>query len=56
MVQSTEPRLPVKGDVPQKLADNVAIWTEIKSLADKFGCMSLGEGAPNLMPHPHLVD
>jgi hypothetical protein len=28
----------------------------MKSLNDKFGCTSLGEGAPNLMPPKFLIE
>ena len=42
--------------VPKKLSDNVAVWSEMKDLAVKYGCLSLGEGAPNLMPPQFLID
>lgn len=41
---------------PQKLQDNIAVWSEMKDLATKYSCLSLGEGAPNLMPPQFLID
>ena len=39
---------------PKRLADNIAVWSEMKELANKYNCLSLGEGAPNLNPPPFL--
>lgn len=41
---------------PKKLSDNIAVWSEMKDLAVKHGALSLGEGAPNLMPPQFLLD
>lgn len=30
-----------------KLDDNMAVWQELKEIAMKYGCTSLGEGAPH---------
>ena len=38
------------GPHPKKLNDNIAVWSEMKDLMVKYKCLSLGEGAPNLMP------
>ena len=40
---------------PQKLEDNIALWSEMKELEVKYNCLSLGEGAPNLMPPQFLI-
>jgi len=53
MVESSiEKKLPQEGQYPEKLqhVGTIEVWTEIKQLVDKFGCTSLGEGAPNLLP------
>ena len=42
--------------MPKKLSDNVAVWSEMKDLAIKYKDLSLGEGAPNLMPPQFLLD
>ena len=39
---------------PKRLTDNIAVWSEMKELAAKYKCLSLGEGAPNLMPPKFL--
>mmetsp|Transcript_24840 Transcript_24840/g.33252 ORF Transcript_24840/g.33252 Transcript_24840/m.33252 type:complete len:445 (+) Transcript_24840:43-1377(+) len=44
------------GEHPQKLSDNIAVWSEMKDLMVKYNCLSLGEGAPNLMPPQFLID
>ena len=31
---------------PQKLKDNIAVWSEMKDLVVKYKGLSLGEGAP----------
>ena len=41
---------------PQRLADYTAVWSEMKDLAGKYGCLSLGEGAPNLAPPKFLLE
>jgi len=57
MVESSN-KLPQPGQYPEKLqhVGTVEVWTEIKQLSDKFGCTSLGEGAPNLLPPQFLRD
>jgi len=44
------------GDAPQRLSDNIAVWSEMKDLMVKYGALSLGEGAPNLMPPDFLIE
>lgn len=58
MVETAPKGLPVDGQYPEKLqhVGTIEVWTEIKQLADKFKCTSLGEGAPNLMPPQFLRD
>lgn len=41
---------------PQKLSDNIALWSEMKDLMVKYKCLSLGEGAPNYMPPVFLQE
>lgn len=41
---------------PDRIDDNVAIWIEFKELAEKYGCLSLGEGAPGGNPPSFLRD
>lgn len=42
-------------DHPKKLNDNIAVWSEMKDLCVKYSCLSLGEGAPNVMPPQFLI-
>ena len=46
----------IKSSSTKKLSDNVAVWSEMKDLAIKYQDLSLGEGAPNLMPPQFLLD
>ena len=46
----------IMGAHPRKLQDNIAVWSEMKDLQIKYSCLSLGEGAPNLMPPQFLID
>jgi len=39
-----------------KLDDNLNVWQEFKLLGLKYGCPSLGEGAPHFSPPKFLVD
>ena len=41
---------------PHRVDDNVAVWAEFKYLADKYNCLSLGEGAPAANPPQFLQD
>ena len=41
---------------PQKLEDTIAVWSEMNELAKKYGCLSLGEGAPGYPPPRFLKD
>ncbi len=41
---------------PNRIDDNVAIWTEFKELTLKYNCLSLGEGAPGHNPPNFLKD
>lgn len=47
---------PVDQEHPQKLKDNIAVWSEMKDLQKKYGCLSLGEGAPSLQPPEFLIE
>ena len=44
------PLIETVGDHPEKLRDYIAVWSEMKDLMAKYQCLSLGEGATNLMP------
>ena len=46
--------LPVLPKEPKKQVDNIAVWSEMTSLQRKYGCMSLGEGAPGY-PTPKFM-
>ena len=41
---------------PKKLKDNIAVWSEMKDLCVKYKALSLGEGAPNIMPPKFLQE
>jgi kynurenine--oxoglutarate transaminase/cysteine-S-conjugate beta-lyase/glutamine--phenylpyruvate transaminase len=41
---------------PTRLEDNIAVWAELKEIAAKYGCLSLGEGAPEAMPPKFVRD
>ena len=41
---------------PKKLTDTIAVWSEMKDLQVKYNCLSLGEGAPNIMPPEFLIE
>jgi hypothetical protein len=41
---------------PKKLSDTIAVWSEMKELANKYQCLSLGEGAPGFNPPKFLRD
>ena len=41
---------------PQRVDDNSAVWLEFKSLQERYGMVSLGEGAPAYDPPTFLVD
>ena len=41
---------------PKRLDDTIAIWAEMIELGKKYGCMSLGEGAPGYQPPKFLKD
>ena len=41
---------------PNRIDDNVAIWTEFRELGDRYNCLSLGEGAPGGNPPDFLRD
>ena len=47
---------PVTRVFPNRIDDNVAIWTEFKELTLKYKCLSLGEGAPGHNPPDFLRD
>lgn len=43
--------------LPQRLDPNsAAVWEEFKEMTAKYGCISLGEGAPASNPPQFLVD
>ena len=45
------------GSYPEKMSyDNVTVWSEMKDLAVKYNCLSLGEGATNVMPPMFLIN
>lgn len=41
---------------PKKLKDTIALWTEISELGEKYNCLSLAWGSPNLMPPQFLIE
>lgn len=41
---------------PKRLDDKIAVWSEFKELASKYGCLSLGEGAPGQNPPKFAKD
>ena len=41
---------------PKKLDDNIAVWAEFNEIGRKYGCLSLGEGAPGYQPPKFLRD
>ena len=54
MVQA--PLLETVNSHPDKLADYTTVWTEMKDLQVKYNCLSLGEGATNVMPPEFLIN
>lgn len=40
----------------KKLDDKLCVWQEFSQLSKKYGCYSLGEGAPHFQPPQFLVD
>ena len=47
------PNLPSQ---PLKLDDNIAVWSEMNETAQRYNCLSLGEGAPAYPPPRFLRD
>jgi aspartate/methionine/tyrosine aminotransferase len=41
---------------PQRVDDNSAVWMEFKELAERYQCVSLGDGAPAANPPEFLVE
>lgn len=39
----------------KKIDDNMCVWQEFRQIGMKYGCVSLGEGAPHLSPPEFLV-
>jgi len=51
-----QPLIDTVGDHPQKLRDFTTVWSEMKDLMVKYNCLSLGEGATNVMPPEFLIE
>lgn len=45
-----------KRSFPHRVDDNSPIWTEFRELTERYGCLSLGEGAPGYNPPNFLRD
>lgn len=50
------PVLPELPSSPERIEDNVAVWSEMKLLSTKYNCLSLGEGAPGYATPQFLID
>jgi len=56
MAQAQTPLIDSVPSRPGKLADYTTVWTEMKDLCVKYNCLSLGEGATNVMPPEFLIE
>lgn len=41
---------------PKKCIDNIAVWQEFQTLGSRYSAVSLGQGAPSVMPPKFLID